>query len=170
MLLDGDGIGRRDAEAMSFAGVEFRECGFDEAEDRFGIGGELAIEDPAGDGEGEFHGVIFGFGTDPFAHACEFGDDGVESVQHGVEFLLRALGGGCFSGSEALIVGRADADFGFLLKFGDSQLGWRFDGSRTVGLRSLASCGAPGNRSRFDTVFRAQDFRGHTVPRRCPSG
>ena len=131
-----------DADARDFLPAQFFESAEDEAMEGFGIDGELAPDDAAGDGKGKLDEVGFGLGAQAGAQAADFLDGSRHTVDDGLYFGGGALAPGGFSLTQSGGVGFARALFALLLQLRQALAGiGRLFGGNTDAGGSTAAAG-----------------------------
>ena len=112
-----------DPYARDFLPVQFFESAEHQAMEGFGIDGEFAAEDAAGNGKGKLDQVGFGLGAQAGAQAADFLDGSRQAVDDGLYFGGGALAPGGFSLTQSGGVGFARALFVLLLQLREPLLG-----------------------------------------------
>ena len=151
--------------------LQFFERAEDQAVQGFGIDGEFAPEDAAGDGEGKLDQVGFGLGAQAGAQAADFVDGARQPVDDRLQFGGGALAPGRFSLAQTGGVGFARALFVLLLQLREALPG--------IGLLFGVHAGAgrpggvhltPDQRLDAGCLVRLAHLRRHTAHRPRPSG
>jgi hypothetical protein len=109
-----------DPDARDFLPAQFFESAKDQAMEGFGIDGEFATQDAAGNGEGKLYQVGFGLGAQAGAQAADFLDGTRQAVDDGLYFGRGTLASRGFSLTQSGGVSFARALFGLLLQLRDA--------------------------------------------------
>ena len=102
---DGGGVRWMKDYAGEFAGVDALQGGLGDAGDGFGVGGEFAVEDAAGDGEGEGDEVAFGLSAKRVAFEGLFGDGAGELLIDGALLGLESFADTAVALAESFVAG-----------------------------------------------------------------
>lgn len=102
---DGGGVRGMKDDAGEFAGVDTLQGGFGDAGDGFGVGGEFAVEDAAGDGQGESDEVGFGLSAKGVAFEGLVGDGAGELLIDGTLLGLERFADAAVAFAESFIAG-----------------------------------------------------------------
>lgn len=100
----GGGVNGADAEAVDLLEAEFFETDLDKGGHGFGVNGEFAVKNAAGDGDGEFDDIGFAFAEELLALGTDEGGGTGEVFDGFVNLLFEAVPCGRFAFAEAGLV------------------------------------------------------------------
>ena len=132
---DQRGVRRVDPHARDFLPLQFFEGAEDQAMQGFGIDGQFAPDDAAGDGQGKLDEVGFRLRAQAGTQAADVFDGARQAVDDGLQFGVGPLPPGGFSLAQTGGVGFAGALFVLLLQLGEALPGI----GRRVGVHTEAA-------------------------------